>query len=104
VHSVTGRAAGGLGATINESIANAESCLAKAPEHSCARRTARLQAVFAWCERTIHSGAAARADFQKLGNHVALLTGEFGDELAAAVWCQNAQAQAEPVRLRLQRE
>jgi hypothetical protein len=87
------------GGSVNESIANAEKCLAASAEGSCERRAARLQEVFAWCERVVHDGSV-RAMHQKLGEQIALLEAEFGKGLAAAAWCENLQAQAEPLRMK----
>jgi hypothetical protein len=87
------------GGSVNESIANAEKCLAASAQGSCERRAARLQEVFAWCERVVHDGSV-RATHQKLGEQIALLGAEFGKGLEAAAWCENLQAQAEPLRMK----
>jgi hypothetical protein len=87
------------GGSVNESIANAEKCLAASAQGSCERRAARLQEVFAWCERVVHDGSV-RAMHQKLGEQIALLEAEFGKGLEAAAWCENLQAQAEPLRMK----
>lgn len=57
----------------SQSIANAERCIARAPEGSCERRSARLQAVFAWCEKDDSRGVGRAERPSKTGRAAGLL-------------------------------
>ena len=90
------------GANITDSIAGAARCVSATTPGSCARRAARLQAVFAASEGLMHERKGAPATVDEA---VTELTNEFGAGLglAAAVWCLNPAAQQERLRLRQER-
>lgn len=86
------------GDNIKDSLDRAAECVRGTTSGSCARRAARLQAVFVSCEALMHRpGGEARS---MVDEAVKQLTAEFGAELGAAAWCLEPAAQAEALRIR----